>query len=169
MQKFMGKLKFLAVLAISLVMFSATAFAADEEDISTPGSIVQIGDWAYIDVGPAEQYSYAFNTKTIKFAKNEDGSLNKNIIIYDEKKTNIVPMSSEFKYYSITKCQLNVENHAILFGDENFYTRKDKFRWTDTPTYLTWITVSDGSIGGIRYAAIVEYVQHNETQVEAQS
>lgn len=166
MQKIINKFKYLAVMAITMLMFSSVAAA---EEIIPVGTITEVGDWAYIDVGPAEQSSYAFNTKTIKFAKNEDGSLNKNIIIYDEKKTNMVAMSSEFKYYSITKCQLNVENHAILFGDESFYTKKDKFRWTDTPTYLTWITVSDSSIGGIRYSAIVDYVQHNEAQVEAQS
>lgn len=168
MQKFINKFKILAIMAITMITFSGMAFAA-ESDIDTTGSIMQVDDWAYIDVGPAEQYSYAFNTKTIKFAKNEDGSLNKNIIIYDEKKTNMVAMSSEFKYYSITKCQLNVENHAILFGEQSFYTKKDKFRWTDTPTYQAWITVSDGSIGGIRYGAIVDYVQHNEAQIEAQS
>lgn len=125
--------------------------------------------WQPIEVGPAEIYSYEFNTETIKYDRNNDGSINKNIIIYDEKKTNTVSMSAEFNYYSITNCKINIDMQSICFGNESFYTKKGKFRWTDTPQFLTWITVKPETLGGMRFIQIVEYARAHDAELIARS
>lgn len=127
-------IKVIYLLMMLLIVNTCVAFAQSEEKNT------QTYNWQAFNIGPAEDYNYAFDTNSIKYARNEDGSINKNIIIYQEKKINNVPMSSEF----------------------NYYTKKDKFRWTDTPMYLTWITVSRDSIGGLRFIQIVEYARAHD-------
>ena len=134
-------IKVIYLLMMLLIVNTCVAFAQSEEKNT------QTYNWQTFDIGPAEDYNYAFN---------------KNIIIYQEKKINNVPMSSEFNYYTITQCKLNIEQTSICFGDESYYTKKDKFRWTDTPMYLTWITVSRDSIGGLRFIQIVEYARAHD-------
>ena len=112
------------LLMMLLIVNTCVAFAQSEEKNT------QTYNWQAFDIGPAEDYNYAFDTNNIKYARNEDGSINKNIIIYQEKKINNVPMSSEFNYYTITQCKLNIEQTSICFGDEYYYMKKDKFRWT---------------------------------------
>ena len=150
----------LCVMVLTFLTFSSLALAKDINS-SKKSSVNNI--WQEIDVGPAEAWRYEFNTDTIKYDRNSDGTINKNIILYEEKKTNNVSMSSEFNYYSITKCKINVKEHSICFGDESFYTKKDKFRWSDTPAYLTWLTVKAETIGGMRFLEIVNYaIEHDE-------
>ena len=146
-----------------LLMAGASLAAAKPKLIEVPVP------WQVFDLGPAEQYITAFDTSTIKYDRNSDGSINKNIIIYDERKINDIPMSTEYRFYSITKCRLNVENQSICFGDESFYTKKDKFRWTDTPAYLTWITVRPDTIGAIKYVTLVEYAKAHDDELTARS
>ena len=134
-------IKVIYLLMMLLIVNTCVAFAQSEEKNT------QTYNWQAFDIGPAEDYNYAFDTNSIKYARNEDGSINKNIIIYQEKKINNVPMSSQT---------------SICFGDESYYTKKDKFRWTDTPMYLTWITVSRDSIGGLRFIQIVEYARAHD-------
>lgn len=111
-------IKIVYLLTMLLIVNTCIVFAqSNEKDIS-------IYNWQSFDIGPAESYNYAFDTNSIKYARNEDGSINKNIIIYQEKKTNNVPMSSEFKYYTITKCQLDIQQTSICFGDESFILKK---------------------------------------------
>ena len=152
------------VYGIIAILLVATSVSFAQAKKATP-----VRDWQTIDVGPAENYGYAFDANGIKYAKNADGSLDKNIIIYEEKKTNLISMSTEFNYYTITKCQLNIQAQSICFGDESFYTKKDKFRWTDTPTFLTWIAVKPESIGAKRFSAIVNYVQAHDAEITARS
>lgn len=160
----MNKLmKIMSLVIMLIVMTSCVAFAQNSEKTNVTYN------WQNVDVGPAEEFSYDFDTNSIKYARNADGSINKNIIVYQEKKTNIVPMSSEFNYYTITKCQLNVEQQSICFGEETFYTKKDKFRWAETPMYLTWITVSRDSIGGMRFMQIVEYARAHDDILTSRS
>ena len=151
----------IAILAIN----TCVAFASDKSD----KEVKQSYNWQYVDVGPAEDNSYAFDTNSIKYARNEDGSINKNIIVYQEKKTNTVSMSTEHNYYSITQCQLNIDNQSICFGDESFYTKKGKFRWTDTPMYLTWIQVQPDSIGSKRFIVIVNYAKTHDDVLVSRS
>lgn len=156
-------MKIVYLLMMLLIVNTCVVFAQSDNKNA------QVYNWQSLDVGPAEDYIYALDTNSIKYARNEDGSINKNIIIYQEKKTNNVAMSTEFNYYSITKCQLNVEQTSICFGDESFYTKKDKFRWTDTPMYLTWITVRPDSIGGMRFVQIVEYARAHDDILTSRS
>ena len=65
-----------------LIVNTCVAFAQSEEKNT------QTYNWQAFDIGPAEDYNYAFDTNSIKYARNEDGSINKNIIIYQEKKIN---------------------------------------------------------------------------------
>ena len=130
-------IKVIYLLMMLLIVNTCVAFAQSEEKNT------QTYNWQAFDIGPAEDYNYAFDTNSIKYARNEDGSINKNIIIYQEKK-------------------INIEQTSICFGDESYYTKKDKFRWTDTPMYLTWITVSRDSIGGLRFIQIVEYARAHD-------
>ncbi len=152
----------MAVLAV-MVMASCTALAADKDTdrVSPP--------WQRIDIGPAEDYIVAFDTSTIRYDRNSDGSINKNIIIYDEKKINDIPMSTEYAFYTITNTKVNVANQSICFGDESSYTRKDKLRWTDKPTYLAWITVKPETLGGLRFIAIVDYAKTHDEELTARS
>lgn len=144
------------------IMMICTAFAQVQ---SNEGD----GSWQVIDVGPAENYEYAFNTATIKYDRNKDGSVNKNIIIYEERKMNMMTASNEYKYYTITDCKINKDLQSIMFGDEKFYTREGKYRWTNKPTYLAWITVKPETIGGDRFIAIVSYATAHDTELEARS
>ena len=95
-------IKVIYLLMMLLIVNTCVAFAQSEEKNT------QTYNWQAFDIGPAEDYNYAFDTNSIKYARNEDGSINKNIIIYQEKKINNVPMSSEFNYYTITQCKLNI-------------------------------------------------------------
>ena len=146
---------------VMLLCMSAAVAAAKEQTVPAP--------WQVFNLGPAEQYITAFDTSTIKYDKNSDGSINKNIILYDERKINDVPMSTEYRYYSVTACKLNVQMQSICFGDESFYTKKDKFRWTDKPQYLTWISVQPDTIGAIKYATIVQYAKDHDSELAARS
>ncbi len=156
---------FCSILSALLVLFSFNNFSFAQSE----QPVLPSGNWQEIDVGPAESYKYEFNTDTIKYDRNSDGSINKNIIVYDEKKTNVVSVSAEFNYYSITKCKINIDAQSISFGEESFYTRKDKFRWTNTPLYLTWITVKPETIGGIRFIALVEYAKSHDEELVSRS
>lgn len=156
-------IKVIYLLMMLLIVNTCVAFAQSDDKNA------QVYNWQTLDIGPAEDYSYALDLNSIKYDRNEDGSINKNIIIYQEKKTNNIPMSTEFNYYTITKCKLNIEQTSICFGDESFYTKKDKFRWTDTPLYLTWITVSRDSIGGMRFIQIVEYARAHDDILTSRS
>ena len=99
-------IKVIYLLMMLLIVNTCVAFAQSEEKNT------QTYNWQAFDIGPAEDYNYAFDTNSIKYARNEDGSINKNIIIYQEKKINNVPMSSEFNYYTITQCKLK---NRLLF------------------------------------------------------
>ncbi|WP_302486315.1 hypothetical protein [uncultured Megamonas sp.] len=156
-------MKTIYLLMMLLIVNTCVAFAQSDDKNA------QVYNWQTLDIGPAEDYSYALDLNSIKYDRNEDGSINKNIIIYQEKKTNNISMSTEFNYYTITKCKLNIEQTSICFGDESFYTKKDKFRWTDTPLYLTWITVSRDSIGGMRFIQIVEYARAHDDILTSRS
>ena len=93
----------------------------------------------------------------VAFAQSEE----KNTQTYNWQAFDIGP-AEDCNYYTITQCKLNIEQTSICFGDESYYTKKDKFRWTDTPMYLTWITVSRDSIGGLRFIQIVEYARAHD-------
>ena len=101
-------IKVIYLLMMLLIVNTCVAFAQSEEKNT------QTYNWQAFDIGPAEDYNYAFDTNSIKYARNEDGSINKNIIIYQEKKINNVPMSSEFNYYTITQCKLNIEQTKLV-------------------------------------------------------
>ena len=75
-------IKVIYLLMMLLIVNTCVAFAQSEEKNT------QTYNWQAFDIGPAEDYNYAFDTNSIKYAKNEDGSINKNIIIYQEKKIN---------------------------------------------------------------------------------
>lgn len=156
------KKKIICLLAAVMLMMTAGAMAAAKQQVIP-------APWQTIDLGPAEQDIISYDTSTIKYDRNEDGSINKNIILYDERKSNDIPMSTEYRYYSVTKCKLNVQAQAILFGEQSFYTKKDKLRWTDEPTYMTWITVSPGTIGAKRAAAIIDYAKAHDSELAARS
>lgn len=157
------KLIYICTVLLIICAFSGFAMAKETTPPATNST------WQLIEVGPAEAYSYEFDTATIKYERNADGTINKNIIVYDEKKTNTVSMSSEFNYYSLTKCKINIDAQSICFGDESFYTKKGKFRWTDTPQFLTWITVKPETLGGMRYIQIVDYAENHDAELVARS
>ena len=90
------------LMAVLWIMAVGTVFAEESKEESQAG-------WQLIDIGPAEDIEYSFNTNTIKYDRNKDGTVNKNIIIYEEKKTNMVTLSSEYKFYTITECKINVD------------------------------------------------------------
>lgn len=150
------------LMAVLWIMAIGTVFAEEGKDESQAG-------WQIIDIGPAEDIEYSFNTNTIRYDRNKDGTVNKNIIIYEEKKTNMVTLSSEYKFYTITECKINVELQSILFGDEKFYTREGKYRWTNKPTYMAWISVKPETIGGDRFIAVVSYAMEHDAQLGARS
>ena len=78
-------------------------------------------------------------------------------------------LSSEYKFYTITECKINVDLQSILFGDEKFYTREGKYRWTNKPTYMAWITVKPETIGGDRFVAVVTYAMEHDAELGARS
>lgn len=154
--------KVVYLVAVLWVMMLCTAFAEEQKTDKD-------ANWQVVDIGPAENYEYAFNTLTIKYDRNKDGSINKNIIVYEERKMNMMTASNEYKYYTITNCKLNKDLQSILFGDEKFYTKDGKYRWTDKPAYLAWITVRPETIGGDRFIAIVTYAAQHDAELEARS
>lgn len=130
---------------------------------------IEQAPWIIIDIGPTSADLYAFNSHTIHYAKNADGTLNKNIIVYEEMKSNNQRLSTQYQYYTITQAKINIADNSIYLGNESYYTDKGKFRWTDEPIYPTWITVSPGSIGNTRLVAIKKYVDEHPEQIIAQS
>ena len=67
------------LMAILWIMAVGTVFAEESKEESQAG-------WQLIDIGPAEDIEYSFNTNTIKYDRNKDGTVNKNIIIYEKRK-----------------------------------------------------------------------------------
>ena len=83
-------IKVIYLLMMLLIVNTCVAFAQSEEKNT------QTYNWQAFDIGPAEDYNYAFDTNSIKYARNEDGSINKNIIIAKGKSENGLPFAFLF-------------------------------------------------------------------------
>ena len=145
------------VMLLMCICLPLTSAAKTEEDPA----------WQKLDFGEFAQDNFYFNTDTIKYGLKEYGTINPNIIVYQEKQVNMYSGHVQYKFYSITQGKINIENESIQLGDQAFYTRKGKLRWVDKPEYKVWITVKPETYGYLRYQQIVAYAKAHHDELVA--
>lgn len=128
----------------------------------------QTGPWQAINFGKGNDNTFYFNKESIHYAI-KDGKINKNILVYEEKKVNRNGFTLDNGYYSVTQAKLNLRNQTLFLGDETFYTPKGKVRWVNTPTYLIWYSITPGTMGADRYDAVADYAAANPQQIMQQT
>ncbi len=116
--------------------------------------------WQAINFGNGNDNTFYFNKASIHYEVKE-GKINKNILVYEEKKVNRNGFTLDNGYYSITDAKVNLANKTIFLGTETFYTPAGKVRWSDKPTYLIWYSVNPGTMGADRFDAVADYAAAN--------
>ena len=151
--------KIVILICMLLVIFSAVAMAA-EKDAATDI------DWVAIDLGHNNNDAYYFNKTTMHYDKDKDGNINKQIVVYEEKKVNRNTSVLTDGFYSITECKINLTEPALLLGEETFYKKSGEQRWVQKPLYLVWYPIKPNTVGESRYNAVADYVQQHPELTE---
>ncbi|MDQ0203853.1 hypothetical protein [Pectinatus haikarae] len=153
--------KKLAAFIFSLVLLFAVSASADEQQEAAAQD-----DWIPIVLGHGNDDIFYFDKTSLHYDTEKNGSINKNIVAYKEKRINRDSGTLENGYYSITDCKINLENSTLLLGEETFYKSSGEKRWSTAPTYLVWYTVKPGTVGWSRFSAVAQYVTENQETVK---